>query len=1255
MRLKSIEIQGYKSFAKKVQLVFDQGLTAVVGPNGSGKSNVVDAIRWVLGEQSYSSLRGRKTADMIFSGSDGRARLSMAVVTLLLDNTAKWLPLDFSEVTISRRAYRSGENEYYLNDSRVRLKDVVELLAQGGMSRQTYTVIGQGTIDQILALQSGERRKLFEEAAGITFHRQKRVESLKRLEETRANLIRVNDLVQEIEPQLKRLSRQAKRATDHYGLISELAEKLQIWYGYQWRTAQRRMHQAEIALKTSENSFKVQQKQLQELETQIAALRQQQADLRQNMGEQYGQNQQLNRQADGVQREMAVNDERLRQFATQRQEIADDLAVLENSLSAHHEQIALDETELDQIKTAYQAAELELRQTSQQLATHQAEQKEIVSQRVLIERERQRLETDLAKRQTQQNQLLERRETLTQEQSDYTAEVARLQDEQVRLQAEHDEQAQRLVGLADSITELETDRNEGRGQLITLIERGEQLQEQLKPLDQQREGLKARQDVLGKLRADMDGYHEGVRAILHQKNGLTGIIGPVSRIIQVPPELEVAIEVALGGRLQDIVVEDFATAQKAVAYLKQKRLGRATFLPLDTLRVLSPAQLPKTAGVVGLASVLVQVETGLEKVAEFTLNRTIVAEDLASARQAFEAMRGGFNLVTYDGELMRSSGTVTGGQSRGKRGRQGTFLAREREWRELPEQLARLAEKRRAVSTELEQNRHEIATLENEIQRLSDARRERFKQRDQLQTEVTKLSRGIEQVVNNIGWQQELQSKGQAELSRLAERETESQQDVQQVETALQKLTSTINQLSTEIDSLADTKLVAAVEAAKTAVSEVREKQQKQQLLLDNHQTILRQLTNQIKSKQSRGQMLAQEEAQLQTKQTSLQEQRQQLQAQQNEQKGTFETLEQTSNEIATTLSQQEQVERNTRKQWQRLESDLRAASITATRAQDTVANLTRQVEDDLGLVMLELAEYDRPKPVLSVAESSASQEAEGQQTEGQQIEGQETEEQNGEIVVKDGLTVQLEMTMESPPEVELITPDQLPEVDELPPKLEVELKQLRNKVRRLGNINQDAPREHAELKTRYDFLTTQMSDLESAAENLREVISKLDDIMRESFIETFQQVSVEFKKYFKAMFGGGEANIILTDPDDLSVSGVDIMARPPGKRLQSMALLSGGERSLTAQALIFSLLRISPTPFVIFDEVDAMLDEANVSRFRDALVGLANDIQFIVVTHNRKTIEAARTIYGVSMGADSVSQIYSLRLDEWTEQIDEQ
>lgn len=1192
MYLKALELQGYKSFANKVEFVFDQGITAVVGPNGSGKSNVADAIRWVLGEQSYRSLRGKKTEDMIFSGSDGRARLGMASATLVLDNTDKWMPIDFSEVTIARRAYRSGENEYYLNGSRVRLRDVNDLLARGGMSRQTYTVIGQGMIDRVLSLHADERRLLFEEAAGIIFHRQKRADALSKLTGTQDNLLRLNDIVQEIEPQLRRLAKQAERAEEFALIKTHLEGLLRVWYGYRWGQSQRKLGELIKLQQESERVLEEQRRRLQHLNLEIDTLRTEQSEARSQLSLHYSENNQLTKRAEALQRELAVNEERAHQYAAQREEFLAELDPLTHSLEEQTRQISLAEAALTTITQELSQAEESFHTLQDQFEAHQAQRRAVTARQEAAEEQVQQLSTELTQRRTRLAQLGERRETLLAEQQSRAEELARLQAQQQELE---DRQAQlnaKLSELDGDLTALESRQTQQRESLGQLNHSAEQLKNQLAALSRREEALRARLDVLDKLRSDMSGYYSGVRAVMDSKADLGGIIGPVGQLIQSPADLEVAIEVALGGRLQDVVVERFADAEAAIAHLKRTGRGRATLLPLNTIRSARPVEAPNLPGIVGTASALVSVpEERLRRVAEYTLNRTLVVDDLAAARRAFEVMQGGFQIVTRDGELMRSGGSVTGGRTSKKQ--EGTFLAREREWRALPAQLDAVAREQNDLSTQLADVHDQAGQVKQSLQELAERQTQHNRRHQEMQAVAEKVSRSLEQLANSRSWQQELEAKSSAELEQIDTRQREDQEQIDQLEQSRQTAVAEAEQLAREAESMSDETLRGRLNQAKADVAAIQARQSNQQTILDNHQATRRQVTMQIDTKQARARTLAAERETLLSHQVELQSQVGRFDEQLAELAGQIEAGEKQLGELESKQVDVQHEERHLRQRVQRMEAEHNRLTLEVARCQDELDNLQRQIHEDLGLVQLEMSKEQIGQPILPMGAD-------------------------------------------------------LPVIEVLPAGVEEDVKRLKIQVRRLGSINPEAPDEFDELRERHEFLTAQVKDLEAAVTDLREVIAKLDTAMEEAFTETFQRVATEFKNYFSMLFGGGEAQLILTAPDNMLETGVDIVARPPGKRLQSLALLSGGERSLTAQALIFSLLRISPTPFVIFDEVDAMLDEANVGRFRDALARLARDIQFIVITHNRRTIEAANTLYGVSMGDDSVSQVYSLKIDEW-------
>lgn len=1197
MRLKTLELQGYKSFAIKTTFHFDEGITAIVGPNGSGKSNVSDALRWALGEQSYSALRGKKTEDMIFSGSDGRARLGMAQATLILDNSDGSLPLDFTEVTVVRRAYRDGQNEYLLNGNRVRLRDINELLAASGLSRRTYTVVGQGLVDAALSLRAEERRALFEEAAGIVLHRSKRADALQKLDATQANLLRVHDIVSEITPRLRYLERQAQRAAQYQAISSQLKDLLQVWYGYRWGQGQKRLHEARLAAEASQQALDAQLDKLERTARRITELRVRQSQLRRQLGEWHRESSRLHSEAESVQRDLAVGEERARLLGAQREELLSEIEPLQVARQATEERIAEAQASVAQIEGELEAARRRVEQTRDGLDAHQAERQAVLDQQSEAENEAWELANRSTAHRARLAQLDERRARLDEETEESHGVITDHRQKQETLRGQLDEKEREFQKMTANLDALEVQRGERLVDIQKLGIQAGELEEAIADSWRRLEALRARQDLLARMQQDLAGFYEGVRTVLKAaRDGtiLSGVVGTVAHLLRVPTDLETAIETALGSHLQDIIVETWADAERAIAHLKTTHGGRATFLPLDTLRPSDPIRLPETEGVLGVASGLVSHDERLAPVVRLLLGRTLVVEDLPAARRALSAMQGGFQIVSRAGELVRSSGSVSGGSvSRDKAG--GGFLAREREWRELPVAIAEHESKRQAFQAQLDENRRLQAEHQSALEEL--AHRQARLQADQATLERGReaLNREIERAEEVIQWQESLLDRLKAERANLDHNQQRLEAEIREFQAGQVEAQKRAQELASQASALTAEALLTELSQAQTELAVIEGRRQSQRTVLDGHQASLGELTTRINAKSRRAQELWDERESLLIQLNAQRDQANQLNDQIADIVAHINPAEEELAELEEQQTGLEGEESQGRDLLHRLETEHSRLALEYGRRQDEMEMLRHQIEDDLGLVEVELSEDQVGQPYLPLHPLIA----------------------------------------------------QLPVVEELPVGVENDVRRFKVQIRRLGSVNPNAPREFEELNARHEFLTRQIADLEQAAADLRQVIAELDRLMEEEFKTTFEAVAKEFKNYFKQLFGGGEAQLVLTDPENITETGVDIIARPPGKRLQSLNMLSGGERSLTAAALIFALLKVSPTPFCVLDEVDAMLDEANVGRFRHELEELAREIQFIVITHNRRTIEAANTIYGVSMGDDSVSRVISLKLDE--------
>ncbi len=1200
MRLKHLELQGYKTFASRTEFLFDGGITAVVGPNGSGKSNIADSIRWVLGEQSYRTLRGKRTEDMIFSGSAQRSRLGMASASLTLDNADGWLPVEFSEVTITRRAFRSGENEYLLNGSRVRLRDINELLAKSGLARRTYTVVGQGLVDAVLSLRPDDRRALFEEAAGITLYQSKRAEALARLEETRANLLRVNDIINEIAPRLRRLEREAERAGHHELLTDQLQGLLRTWYGYRWREEQRNLRRTRDGLNRRRDRVTRQQEALDDLDGRIADLRMRQAQVREQLAAWRQESSQLQRQMDGVQRNLAVWQERDRLIVRQRDEIEAELAGLDLQSRAGTERIEAAEERVADAQRVLSENESLVAQAQAALDAHEGEREALAQQVAEAQAQALDLVTQAAERQSRLEQLGDRRAAQAAERSGHQSAIVDLEVRAGELRASMREAEDKRASLKSEREAVESEVARQASLLEDTRARQAQIRADQAEAQRTRERLQARYELLSRQREEGEGLHGGVRAVLQAagtarrgKGGsLSGIVGTVAQLLQVPAEYEVAIEVALGGHLQDVVVDSWSDAETAIAFLRESERGRATFLPLGTVRPVGRLDLPRDEALVGIGADLVGAEKRLAPVVEMLLGRTIVARDLKAAHRTFERLEGGFQIVTLAGEVLRSSGSVTGGRGQGRT--QGQVLAREREWRELPDRLAAAESEVEALLAAADEAGAAEDQVRARMTALDAQLREQEKALIQAEGQRQNLERDGEEIQRQIAWRQGLIAQLDEEASRLRATEESLRADVDRLAAEKERADEQVVVTQGQLEALRGERLYQRLSEARSAAAIARGRWEHLQSALATLREGEARLQGQIESKRQRVTELDEEQAAL----------AKQIASQASEQKvieGWLASLSQKIEPAAAEESLLEEERESLEGEETALRAHLRAAEnslsdamVAHNRQEDRLDRVRRQIMDDFGLVEMEFTEGLPEQPPLPLGEMVSS----------------------------------------------------LPVVERLPQGLGEDIHQIKAQLRRMGAVNPTAPEEYAEVLDRYTFLNTQAADLDEAAHSLREVITELDELMRHEFSETFETVAERFRENFVQLFGGGTARLVLTDPDNISQTGVEIVARPPGKRQQTLALLSGGERSLTAVALIFALLESSPPPFCVLDEVDAMLDEANVKRFRDALETLSEQTQFIVITHNRGTIQAADTIYGVSMGEDSVSQVVSLRLE---------
>jgi chromosome segregation protein len=1196
LRLKSLELHGYKTFASKTMFEFADGITAIVGPNGSGKSNFADSLRWVLGEQSASLLRAKKTEDMIFSGSEHRPRSGMASVTITFDNTVGWLPVDFSEVAVTRRAYRDGHNEYLLNGQTVRLRDINELLAQSGLSERTYTILGQGMVDASLALKADERRRLFEEAAGIGLYRSRREEALRRMETTQRNLERVLDILAELEPRLRSLERQSRRAQEYLQIQADLKLVLREWYGYHWHRSQKELTEVQAIARQQEGKLNEARETYRGLTEGFSSTRTRLFDLRARLNEWHRQSAGLHNQSEAISRELAVLEERRRALTESRANAAVEQGRLADEQRAAGERVEEARAELERIqaeaadaKTQEAAAKAAL--SARQLERAGVEQKLNAARSQLNEWNSRR-----ARHQAHLNELKNRLDAQRQKLRDADVVIATAEQTFSAAEKKHLAAKKAREGAEAAFHQAEADLTAIRQQLSELesARRARQDERNAKAGEQTR--LQAQLDVLEQAEKSLSGYADGARFLLEaaRQSKLSGSKGALSTALDVPAAYETAIAAALGDAFDVVVVESGQGVEQALELLEQAT-GRAVILPLErSMLNVERLTFNGEAGVIGRASEVVKVPDDLRPAVDALLGNVVIVENRAAAqlmRTQYPAVR----FVTLKGEVFRPDGVIAAGREA-----RASALGRPREKRELTERLEKaVAELNNLIET-LGGLAAEIAAAQKEIA----AREETLRATRKALNEATSAEQGAALAAESARRQRDFQS-GQKESLQKEIRESERDQTetgllLEDVDEKLGAAQDALRKLNGEMAGLALDELLAQVNywsarvsVSERTVSDARARQNDRQQALDR-------LSTQIQNGKRRAGEIEAAFGQSDGEKTRLQGQEKELHEQ-------IETLRVLIDPAEAQLEQAEQQEATLQEQEAAAQKSLAnverynaQAQLDLGRKQEALETLKRRIEEDFGLVQFEY-------------ETSVT----------------------GSVPLPLGDMVET-----------------LPFVTELSPELEEALSQKRAQIRRMGAVNMEAQQEFESVKERYEFMTSQVQDLKQAESDLRQVIAELDEVTKKEFTRTFEAVAAEFKGIFTRLFGGGSARLVLTDPENVTETGIDIEAKLPGRREQGLSLLSGGERSLTAISLVFALLKVSPTPVCVMDEVDAMLDEANVGRFRDLLDELSQQTQFIVVTHNRNTVQVADVIYGITMGRDSASQQISLKLDEVSDEM---
>ena len=1181
MYLKSLEVHGFKSFANKIVFDFHNGITGIVGPNGSGKSNVADAVRWVLGEQSAKQLRGASMQDVIFAGTQNRKPQSYAYVAITLDNSDHQLAVDYEEVTIARRVYRSGESEYLLNGVPCRLKDVSELFYDTGIGKEGYSIIGQGQIDRILSGKPEERRELFDEAAGIVKYKRRKATAQKKLENERENLVRVNDILAELERQVGPLERQSEKAKTYLRKKEELKN-----------------YDVNLFLLQSEKSLTEQEETEKKLEIATA-----------QMEETMAENEKLKLEYQKLEEAIADMDAKVNSI---RENISNTTVMkgkLEGQINVLNEQIHTAKTTDEHLSSRLSAIDKEKEERLQSKA-HYDEKKaaldrqiqEILERKVeaeaklgTIQEEIARCNQGIEKGKNEIISLLNNKASIKARSQRYDTmqEQINIRKAQLnqRLLARKTQEAD-LAGVLEEYQkvydEITAALEESRAKELALIEKGRQWKEKsfetrakLEEVNNRYNKQLSRLESLKSIAERYDGYGNSIRKVMEQKQSNKGILGVVSDLIQTEKRYEVAIETALAGNIQNIVTEDEETAKQMIQFLKENRLGRATFLPLTSVKAKKNPKNEENLsepGVIGIANQLVKCESKYDEVAAYLLGRVLVVDTIDHAIALAKKNKYTLHIVTLEGEYLSPGGSMTGGAFKNTN----NLLARKREIEEL--------------ETQLEELKKTIQELKDRQEEISVARELNKEELEQLKAELQKQF--LEQ------------NTAQMNVERAKQQRAES-------ENVFEGLKTESNQIEIELSDIKLNlqKIVEEENFAKERELQIQKENEEFQKILESQTTLEEEALKQVSA-------IVLEEANIS-----------------RTMEFTTENISRIEGEIA------------------RFEEERTSLVDNAQNAKADVEKKYHDIEEIKKTIEASDETYQHLNEELQVALDQ--KEAMAQSHKGffdrQEEVSRRINELDKEIY---RLNTQLEKTKELIDgqirymweEYEL-TPHQAKELrDEAYVDL-AELKklvaQIRSDIRNLGDVNVNAIEEFKEVSERYTFLKTQHDDLIEAEQTLMGIIEDLDTGMRKQFTEKFAEIQTEFDKTFKLLFGGGHGTLELVEDEDILECGIRIIAQPPGKKLQNMMQLSGGEKALTAIALLFAIQALKPSPFCLLDEIEAALDDSNVSRFANYLNKLTANTQFIVITHRRGTMAAADRLYGITMQEKGVSALVSVNLIE--------
>ncbi len=1180
MYLKRLELQGFKSFADKTVLEFMPGITSVIGPNGSGKSNISDAIRWVLGEQSMKSLRGSKSLDIIFAGTQNRKSLGFAEASLVFDNADGSLPIEYTEVTVTRKIYRSGETGYYINKVPCRLKDVLELFMDTGIGKDGYSIIGQGKIDEILSNKSEDRRHIFEEAAGIVKYRVRKAESEKKLEHTKLNLLRINDILAEIETNIEPLKIQAEKAKKYLNLREELKN---IEIGLFLYNIEKYKKELEDIVK-DEEIYKTQcndeEGRLERIKALKEELKSEIDHITESIEEMSNLGFESKKEIEMLNSDINVSNTRIENNKQNRERFEKEIEELTERIKELEDEKKQKEEKKENLKQNREKFAKELEEKEKELAEIT---KKLSSKELEMEEHKKTVEENTDKKYELQASISEQDINY----QNYQKRQTQIKNEMTGNISELDNTRMKKEEIANEFYEIESKRNKILTDLEEVNKEKQEADRKIKDFDSKINMLSGEKRIkesklkfLIETEKEKEGYIKSVKTLLKDcettKELGKGMYGVLANIIEVPEEYQTAIEMCLGSSLQNIVTENEEDAKRLIEHLRKNNLGRASFLPITSVKGKKLDRIKgKNTGIIGIASDLIRYSKKYENIILNLLGRTVIVQDMDTAIRVAKDNGYSFRIITVEGDVINPSGAITGGSVAKKTvnilGRGKEIEKLQKEIKKLEEQIQKLEKEKETYQESIEHVLEKASSFEKELQEIEITYATGKEKINSIEENITRLETRLNKL-------KEENKKIEEQKEESIKNKTEFQEQIQEINEENEKLKKIITEfaeLNKDNQKYVDD-LNFDITNLKISVSSFDESESSIEEIQERIHSEIESTNKSIENKKTQIEQIKQDNFDLEKAIEEIKEKIEKIKEEVKNSGSKIEELKEKRTQKNEKLAEQEQEINSKLKIIEDLKSQMVKVEVKKTKLEEDINEIINKMWEEYELTPNNVVDYRKPENV--------------------------------------------QLTREK-------------------------VKDLRNEIKELGSVNVDSIEEYKNLKDRYDFMCEQRVDLESTMAKLRKIISDMTSIMKEQFKEKFELINKNFAEVFKELFGGGTASLRLEDKDNILECGIEITVQPPGKKLQNMMLLSGGEKAFTAIALLFAILKINPAPFCVLDEIEAALDDVNVYRYAEYLKKFSKNTQFLVITHRKGTMEAADTVYGITMEENGISKLLSMKL----------